>query len=282
MEKEEKIEKLKEYFEKRDDVVLAYIFGSQAKGTERRISDWDLGVYFHPKGRELELEEGFDYPQVTEIWREIERIVKSDVDLVVLNNAYTPLVYTTLNTGIPIVQKDMWLYRRLLTKTFYEALDFWQFAQEFWDIRQRSASLSAEDRIDLERHIIFLKNELSDLDANRTVSQHEYTENRATKRNIERWVENIIMASLDIAKIILSSEKKDMPSSYRETLHSFGMLYFDEKFADNLSGFANLRNIIAHEYLDIRWQRIQNFLKQVDNVYPALLEKAEVFLEKDK
>ena len=44
-EHEEKIEKLKTYFEKCDDVVMAFLFGSQAKGYARIISDWDIGVY---------------------------------------------------------------------------------------------------------------------------------------------------------------------------------------------------------------------------------------------
>ncbi|MBI3442992.1 MAG: nucleotidyltransferase domain-containing protein [Candidatus Sungbacteria bacterium] len=42
---EEKINKLREYFEGRDDVVMAFLFGSQAKGYARPESDWDIGVF---------------------------------------------------------------------------------------------------------------------------------------------------------------------------------------------------------------------------------------------
>lgn len=42
------IQALKEYFTKRDDVVMAFLFGSRAKGYARITSDWDIAIYFKP------------------------------------------------------------------------------------------------------------------------------------------------------------------------------------------------------------------------------------------
>ena len=43
------VKTLQEYFRDRDDVVLAYLFGSQAKGTASPVrSDYDFAVYFKP------------------------------------------------------------------------------------------------------------------------------------------------------------------------------------------------------------------------------------------
>ena len=43
------IKKLKTYFKNRDDVLMAFLFGSRAKGISAKRSDWDIGVYLKPK-----------------------------------------------------------------------------------------------------------------------------------------------------------------------------------------------------------------------------------------
>lgn len=272
--REQKIEKLKEYFEKREDVVMAFLFGSQAKGYARSVSDWDVGVYFKPRSaHELELEVEYDYPEVHHIWSDVERIVGAEVDLVVLNRAYSPLVFSVINSGVSLAIKDRALYFQLLLKTHYEAVDFWQFIEDFWRIRERSHSLSSEDKGNLIKHLVFLENELQELSSFQTITQQQYTQDRTIKRNIERWVETLVMVALDITKIVLSAEKKSVPDSYRDTLRTIGLYYFDEAFATEFADFAEMRNIVAHEYLDIRWKRIEKFLAQAARLYPRFLTR---------
>jgi len=132
---------LREYFKKKKSVVLAFLFGSRAKGREMKESDWDIGVYFKPK-EYLELETDFDYPEEG-IWSELVDILGTDnVDLVVLNRARPDLVYTVLRDGIPLVIRDQGLYFDLLCKTYYEAIDWWQFVDEFRKIREKAKKLS--------------------------------------------------------------------------------------------------------------------------------------------
>ena len=274
MDDQEKIRHLGEYFKKSGDVAMAFLFGSRVKGYARRISDWDIAVYFKtPKDTPLELESEREYPESHEIWGELEKIVGGPVDLVILNRAAPALVFSVLNRGLPLIIKDRTLYLRLLSKTHYEAVDFWQFTRDFLRIRERSRSLSAEDKSGLIRHLIFLENELQDIEFFRKVTQQQYTQDRAVKRNLERWVENIVMASMDIAKIMLSSEKKEVPDSYRETLRSLGLHQFDDKFASSFADFAELRNIIAHEYLELRWKRIQKFIEQAAILFPRFIAR---------
>ncbi|MFH1713261.1 MAG: nucleotidyltransferase domain-containing protein, partial [Candidatus Jacksonbacteria bacterium] len=54
--------KLKTYFKNRDDVLMAFLFGSQAKGYSTKRSDWDIGVYLKPKSGWLEWDTGKLYP----------------------------------------------------------------------------------------------------------------------------------------------------------------------------------------------------------------------------
>lgn len=266
------IQKLKHYFEKEPKVVLAFLFGSQAKGRERGISDWDIAVYFQPKEfGEIEVEE--EYPNENRIWSDLTRILQSEVDFLVLNRAKPSLVFSVLNAGSPLVVKDRKLYLTLLSKSHYEAVDFWNFIYDFWKIRERSLSLSAEDRGIILEQLIFLENEYEDIGKFRTLHWEEYVKDADIRRNVERWIENLVMVSLDIAKILLASGKKDVPHTYKDTLKRMGILYFDEYFAEHFAPFADLRNIIAHEYLDIRWNRIQHFIQEAQDLYPKFIAR---------
>jgi len=278
MDDQQKIQTLKEYFAKRDDVAMAFLFGSRAKGYARASSDWDIGVYFTPlAARELELETDRDFPYLHLVWGDATRIVGAEVDLVTLNRAPAPLVFSILNHGTPLAVKDRTLYLRLLLKTHYEAVDFWRFTEDFLRIRERSRSLSPEDRSNLIKHIVFVENELQDIDTFRAITQQRYIEDRDAKRNLERWVENLVMGALDISKIILSAEKKNVPNSFRDTLRAVGLYYFDESFAGEFENFADLRNIVAHEYLDLRFGQISKFIDGAAILYPKFIARMKQF-----
>ncbi len=145
--------KLKDYFTRRDEVVMAFVFGSRAKGMARVVSDWDIAAYFAPK-EYGELETGYDYAGESEIWSDVDKIVGQDTDFLVMNRARPSLVFTILNTAIPLVIKDRRLYTDLLLKTHYEAFDFWQFAKEFWQIRERSILLEQNQKNGLYKKFI--------------------------------------------------------------------------------------------------------------------------------
>jgi len=96
------VEKLRYYFEKRDEILMAFLFGSRAKGQEGIESDMDIAVYFKPKPDIVEWEEtGSYYETEKQIWIEVEMIVESEVDLLVLNRA-APSVADNALRGIPI------------------------------------------------------------------------------------------------------------------------------------------------------------------------------------
>jgi len=274
-----KIKLLKKYFKEEKSVILAFVFGSQAKGLTRKISDWDIGVYFKPK-EYLELETERDYPGEEGMWSDLVDILETDnVDLVILNRARPELVFSILNSGIPVAIKDRELYLDLLCKTHYEAVDFRKFAFDFWKIGEKTESLSEEDRLRLLRRLRFLEKEWREFGKLRKLTWSEYQDNSNMRRSVERWIENLVMASLDIAKIILATGKELIPDSYRDTLKYFGVKYFNEEFAEKFSKFAELRNIVVHEYLDIKWKRIKKFIKEAERLFPVFIKKIKKILE---
>ncbi|MDI6603385.1 MAG: DUF86 domain-containing protein [Patescibacteria group bacterium] len=277
-----KIKLLKNYFKKKPEVLMAFVFGSQAKSTQMKESDWDIGVYFKPK-EYLELESNVEeYGGEENIWSDLVDILQTDnVDLVVLNRAKSSVVYSAITTGMPLIIKDYKLYYDLLCKAGYEAMDWWQFVNEFYEISKQARSLGPEARARVRERLDFLKRQFQDIDQFRELTWDKYRYDTREQRNVERWVENLIMAAIDIAKIVLASDKHGIPQGYRDTLKLFIAFYVDKKLADRFANFAKLRNIIAHEYLDIRWKQIKKFIDASDELYPKFIEKVDTLLKKN-
>lgn len=131
-----------------------------------------------------------------------------------------------------------------------------------------------DDKNILTKHLLFLKDEYKDYDRFSPVTWKEYMTDRDLRRNLERWIENIINSSIDIAKLLLRIHDQPIPQTYREILLHIGLLpNFSEDFGNQLSRFAKLRNFLAHEYLDMRWDNIKNFIKESKTIYPEFMAK---------
>lgn len=152
--KEEKIKKLKDYFEKREDVVMAFLFGSQAENRAHSGSDWDIAVYFMPQSKEFEFEEsGREYPTENEVWADCTQILGTDsVDLIVLNSTSSTVADEALR-GLELTNKNRRLWLRFMLLITKLAEDYHIFAREYHEIVQRSHSLAEGDRDRLSRLI---------------------------------------------------------------------------------------------------------------------------------
>lgn len=120
------IEKLKKYFRGLKGVSLAFLFGSFSRGAESALSDMDIAVYL--ENPELE----------DKIWLEVERIVKKEIDLVIINRAPPTVVWAALKDGIPLSVKNKALYLDLFLKISSEALDFIEFNLDFLNKREKA------------------------------------------------------------------------------------------------------------------------------------------------
>lgn len=127
---------IKGYFEKRDDVIMAFMFGSYARAISHRESDVDIAIYLRPKSGYLEWEE-FDikYEAEDEIWLDIERLLRRNVDLIILNRARSTIAQSAIN-GIPIIIKDRGLYLDFMLRVTSEAEDFRDTLEDYWRIKQ--------------------------------------------------------------------------------------------------------------------------------------------------
>lgn len=262
--------KLREYFERRDDVLMAFIFGSQAKGYARAHSDWDVAVYIIEEDRERE----------QNIWGDVENIVGSEVDLVILNRAPASLVWTILRTGVPLTMKNRRQYLSFMLSASHEANAWYHTAREYHRIFERSASLTEEDRERLERTIQFLEEETVDYSKFQRLSWEDYSSNRAKKREVERWAEQLVNAAIDIAEIVLASKRVVIPETYRMIVRTLSTVppFNQDDLCEKLSPWVELRSILAHEYLDYRWKELNTFIQESEPLWRALIERTKEFL----
>lgn len=279
----EKLEKLKKFLNTRNDILMAFLFGSYAKDLTHRESDIDIAVYFKPKSDEVEYEEEKNYEGEDELWSEIEKILEIKTDLVVLNRASSTLADSIVKDGKVLTIKDQRYFARF-SNVISEAADYYRnFMDDFLKIKERSNSLSLTDKERLIKVTEFLEQEIKDFSIFKKIDQIKYQNDKATKRNMERWVENIVNSSIDIAKIILASEKKLIPNTYKTILENLIEVdNFDLENAKALGKFAKIRNILAHEYLDLRFNKIREFLAESELSYSYLVNFSKNFIKKSK
>ncbi|OGQ11265.1 MAG: hypothetical protein A2026_09370 [Deltaproteobacteria bacterium RBG_19FT_COMBO_46_12] len=140
--------------------------------------------------------------------------------------------------------------------------------------------MKKEIRFRLIKHLTFLENELKDYEAFGTLSWKEYNDDRGKRRNVERWIENIINSSIDIAKLILTSEDRSLPDTYKDIVKNLSLVTdFSEEDTEKLSRWVSLRNIISHEYLDVRWASIRKFISESRLFYEDFLKRVKNYLK---
>jgi len=264
----QKIQILREYFKKKPSVVLAFVFGSFAEGREMKESDIDIAIYVKGKIRRAKL------------WLGLTRILGKEVDLVYLNDAPASLISNIFKNGIPLKIKDKKLYWELYLKATSEAEDFLEFLEDFYKIKQEAKSLTKEAKERLIIRIDFLKEELEKMDKFKGLTLKEYSENWEKRKIIERWTETIINATIDIAKIVLASEQKRMPKTYGDALFELGtMAGLTNETSEEFAEFASLRNILAHEYLEVIYGRVQEFIERAPSFFKKILNFLEKYLK---
>jgi hypothetical protein len=131
------LNKLKPFFQQRDDILMAFLFGSQAKDMAGIESDVDIAVYFQSETGELDFQnETASFKNEGNIWLEIERLIGRNVDLVVLNRSPAVVADEALR-GIPIIIKNRSRFLDFLLKTTSEAIDFRNWTEDYWTEKEK-------------------------------------------------------------------------------------------------------------------------------------------------
>lgn len=120
-------ELLKEFFAKKSEISMAFLFGSAATGRQIKESDVDVAVWF---GKEYSLEE------VNRLQTEIESLLHRNVDLIVLNTARPTIAWAAMR-GKPLCIRDYRLYFHKLLEISTEAEDIQDFNLDLFRLREK-------------------------------------------------------------------------------------------------------------------------------------------------
>ena len=274
---------MQDYFEQRDDVVMAFIFGSRAKAKHRAQSDWDIAIYFRPSDKRVEWESDRIYSAEQEIWRDCTEILLTDaIDLVVLNRAAASVADAALR-GMPLVIKDFGIWLKFMNIVTSAADEYRRFVDEFYAVAQRSQSLMPQDREALQRAVNFLEEQIRLYSVYQSFNKADFEQDPRKRNEIERWLENLVNAIVDIAKVILGSKKRTVPLTYREAVaRSAREFKLSLEFTTQLERWVKLRNELAHEYLDMKWERIADFTRSSEPQIKMFAEATKKFIAADK
>ena len=131
------IKNLKEYFLSRKDVAFSFLYGSQTRGTATKLSDVDIAVYFYPPKRHpIEFQEEIYYKGENEIWTDLERFLKREVELLILNRVPATIAASAIR-GIPLAIHDWGLYLDFMQVVTDEAEDFLYRAKKYIEIKMK-------------------------------------------------------------------------------------------------------------------------------------------------
>ena len=93
------IERASEYFNQRNDVLFAYLFGSYAGNGATSLSDIDIAVYL--------VNEVYDSTKKMNLVHSLSMVLNEDgLDLVILNQAPVTLTINVLKKHIMIIDKN--------------------------------------------------------------------------------------------------------------------------------------------------------------------------------
>lgn len=114
---EDKVKKLAAVLKSEENVLVAYLFGSHARGLETSKSDIDIAVLLSEVP-----DKALEY--YLHLERRLAEVLENDIDLVFLNDAPPLLKYQVIKYGRLLFSKDERVRVMFEVKSLCEYLDF--------------------------------------------------------------------------------------------------------------------------------------------------------------
>ena len=117
------MEKLKTYFSNRSEVLLAYLFGSEATKQTHNLSDLDIAIYSEPvQMKKLNTKEPYGY-QAAVLSDLVGLLRRNDIDLVIMNHATPLFAYEVVRRGKIVFCRNMRFRIEFEIQTFKKYVD---------------------------------------------------------------------------------------------------------------------------------------------------------------
>ena len=107
---------------------------------------------------------------------------------------------------------------------------------------------------------------------------NNYQEDKKLQKLMDRTVENILTALVEICGTILAQEGVDVENYGEALAKCCKLLGLSEEEQRNLSKLAVQRNRLAHRYLNFRWQAIKTYVDSED----IILKIIDLILKRER
>ena len=137
---------IKEYLASKSEIILAYLFGSHAKGRLRPTSDVDIAILAIDK----KINPSIDYYKLRFALEDaLSKLLERDVDVIPLNNAPLFLQYQVLKYGKIIFersQRERVLFEVNLRKYYFDMKPRYDYYSEMTLAQFKSGKISDRER----------------------------------------------------------------------------------------------------------------------------------------
>ncbi len=111
-----------------------------------------------------------------------------------------------------------------------------------------------------------------------TKTWKDYQQNSKLQKLIDRTIENILTALIEVCGTVLTQEGIAVESYAQVLKECSKLLGFSEEEQEKLAKLAIQRNRLAHRYLNFRWEAVKMFI-DVKSLVSMLVKK---ILEREK
>ncbi|MFQ5615255.1 MAG: HepT-like ribonuclease domain-containing protein [Anaerolineales bacterium] len=256
-------------------VLLAYLFGSAARGQATPFSDLDIAVYLDEPDRDRRVAE---YRRLR-VQLEDTLVIREKhppIDLVFLNDVPSALAYRIITGKLLYCVDDTWR-AELEARIISNYLDYFPVLQEYDRYLHRRIQTGVFGKrsptlIDVQAvndRLAYIQTTLQQLHARQSLSK-ETLETDPDKRGATLYeMQTCLEAMSDIAHHIIAATGLPKPRRRGESLiilANAGILPSD--LADRLRQAVSMRNILMHGYLhvlmDLVYQSLQHDLPDIE------------------
>jgi len=131
----------------------------------------------------------------------------------------------------------------------------------------------------IEESLQFITGEIKEFESEYASKMfNNYQEDKKLQKLMDRTVENILTALVEICGTILAQEGVDVENYGEALAKCCKLLGLSEEEQRNLSKLAIQRNRLAHRYLNFRWQAIKTYVDSKD----IILKIIDLILKRER
>ena len=131
----------------------------------------------------------------------------------------------------------------------------------------------------IEESLQFITGEIKEFESEYASKKfNNYQEDKKLQKLMDRTVENILTALIEVCGTILVQEGVDVENYGEALAKCCKLLGLSEEEQRNLSKLAIQRNRLAHRYLNFRWQAIKTYVDSKD----IILKIIDLILKRER